>query len=190
MASLAEQRKSGASARPLKIGLLGIGVGAGEVIPAMDGMAEIELFAAADVVPATRELFKGRYPETRMYDSAEALVSDPDVEAVWIATPNRFHAPHTILAANHGKHVVVEKPMATTLQEAEQMVEAAERNGVKLLAGHTQAYSLPVRAMRSAIFTSTGTWAGVWTISANLVTERSRATESTPAEVDSWKAPR
>jgi phthalate 4,5-cis-dihydrodiol dehydrogenase len=151
MASFTEQPSAGTRTRPLKVGLLGIGVGAGEVIPAMDAMEDIDLFAAADVVPATRELFKGRYPETRIYDSAEALVSDPDVEAIWIATPNRFHAPHTILAANHGKHIVVEKPMATSLQEAEHMVEAAERNGVKLLAGHTQAYSLPIRAMRKMI---------------------------------------
>src|SRR5687768_9924327 len=66
MASVAEQRAAGTRARPLKIGLLGIGVGAGEVIPAMDAMEEVDLFAAADVVPATRELFKGRYPETRV----------------------------------------------------------------------------------------------------------------------------
>jgi phthalate 4,5-cis-dihydrodiol dehydrogenase len=130
MASLAEQTSRGTRARALKIGLLGIGVGAGEVIPAMASMEEIDLVAAADV-PATRELFKARYPETTMYDSAEGLMNDPEVEAVWISTPNRFHAPHTVLAANHGKHVVVEKPMATSLQEAEQMVEAVERNGVK-----------------------------------------------------------
>jgi phthalate 4,5-cis-dihydrodiol dehydrogenase len=148
VASLAEQASKATQSRPLRIGLLGIGVGAGEVIPAMAAMEEIDLVAAADVVPATRELFKQRYPETNVYDSAEALVQDPDVEAVWIATPNRFHAPHTVLAANHGKHVVVEKPMATSLQEAEQMVEAAAKNGTKLLAGHTQAYSPPVRAMR------------------------------------------
>src|SRR5438105_1960467 len=117
----------------------------------MQSMEEIDLVAAADVVPATRERFQARYPESRVYDSVEKLCADPDVEAVWIATPNRFHAPHTVAAANAGKHVVVEKPMATSLQEAEQMVEAAERNGVKLLAGHTQAYSLPVRAMRKVI---------------------------------------
>jgi phthalate 4,5-cis-dihydrodiol dehydrogenase len=140
-----------APARTLKLGLIGIGVGAGEFLPALEANQEIELVAGADVVPETRRRFKERYPRTTVYESAESLVKDPNVEAVWIATPNRFHAPHAILAANHGKHVVVEKPMAISLQEAEQMVEAAAKNGVKLLAGHTQSFSLPVRAMRKLI---------------------------------------
>src|SRR5688500_2942846 len=124
MASLAEQSGKGTPPRALKIGLLGIGVGAGAVIPAMDAMEEIDAVAAGDVVHTTRELVKARYAETNVYDSAEALMTDTEVEAVWIATPNRFDAPHTVLAANHGKHVVVEKPMTTSLQEAEQTVEA------------------------------------------------------------------
>jgi phthalate 4,5-cis-dihydrodiol dehydrogenase len=121
------------------------------MLPAMEAMEEIDLFAAADVVPETRQRFKERYPEARVYDSAEALVNDPEVEAVWIATPNRFHAPHTILAAEHGKHVVVEKPMGLDIRQAEQMVEAADKNGVKLLAGHTRSYTLPIQAMRKII---------------------------------------
>jgi phthalate 4,5-cis-dihydrodiol dehydrogenase len=141
-----------APARTLKLGLIGIGVGANEFLPAFEANKEIELVAGADVVPETRQRFQERYPQAKVYESAEALCADPNVEAVWIATPNRFHAPHTILAANAGKHVVVvEKPMATSLQEVEQMVEAAEKNGVKLLAGHTQSFSLPVRAMRKVI---------------------------------------
>jgi phthalate 4,5-cis-dihydrodiol dehydrogenase len=133
------------------VGLLGIGVGASEILPAMEAMPTIDLIAGADIVPDTRDRFRERYPEAKVYASAEELVADPEVEAVWIATPNRFHAPHTVLAANHGKHVVVEKPMAISLQEAEQMVEAADRNNVKVLAGHTQSYSLPIRAMRKII---------------------------------------
>src|SRR5581483_8086417 len=74
-----------------------------------------------------------------------------NVEAVWISSPNRFHAAHTITAAEHGKHVVVEKPMAINLAEAEHMVEAADRNGIKLLAGHTRSFTLPVRAMRKIV---------------------------------------
>src|SRR5581483_2293649 len=137
--------------RALKLGLIGVGVGAAEMLPAMEAMDEIDLFAAADVVPETRQRFKARYPNARVYESAEALVEDPDVEAVWIATPNRLHGPHTILAAEHGKHVVVEKPMALNIEEAERMVEAAEKNKVKLLAGHTRSYTLPIQAMRRII---------------------------------------
>ena len=153
MATIQEQGSASATrpTKALKLGLIGVGVGAAEMLPAMEAMEEIDLFAAADVVPETRERFKARYPNARVYDSAEALVKDPDVEAVWIASPNRFHGPHTILAAEHGKHVVVEKPMALTIEQAEQMVEAADKNKVKLLAGHTRSYTLPIQAMRKII---------------------------------------
>jgi phthalate 4,5-cis-dihydrodiol dehydrogenase len=114
-------------------------------------MDSIDVAAGADVVPATLERFSTRFPGAKTYDSAEALCRDPDVDAVWISSPNRFHAEHTILAASYGKHVVVEKPMAVTLADAQRMVEAADKHGVKLLAGHTRAFTLPIRAMRQVI---------------------------------------
>ena len=129
-----------APTRRLRMAMIGIGVGGAEILPAMESMDSIELFAGADINATTRERFKQRYPNTRVYESVEELCADPDVEAVWISSPNRFHAEHTIIAANHGKHVVVEKPMALSMQQAEEMVNAAEKNGVKLLAGHTLSY--------------------------------------------------
>src|SRR5918992_2786893 len=130
--------------RKLKLGIVGIGVGASEILPQMEQIPGLELAAAADVNPRVLETFRQRY-RARTYDSIEKLCSDPDVEAVWVSTPNKFHAGHSIIAANHGKHVVVEKPMAVTLAQAEKMCEAAEKNGVKLLAGHTRSFTLPVR---------------------------------------------
>jgi len=132
-------------------GIIGVGVGAAEMLPAMDTMPEIELVACADLVPQTLERFAQRYPNAKTYNSAEALCADPNVEAVWVSTPNQFHAPHAILAASRGKHVVVEKPMATSVEEAERVVEAADKAGVKLLAGHTQSFTVPIRAMRRII---------------------------------------
>src|SRR6266545_4399612 len=131
--------------------MIGIGVGGAEILPAMEALDTIELVAAADVVQITLDRFKERYPGARTYLSAEELCRDPDVEAVWVSSPNRFHAEHTMLAARYGKHVVFEKPMAISFEQAEQMVEAAERHGVKLLAGHTRAFTLPIRAMRRVI---------------------------------------
>src|SRR5712691_2588601 len=127
------------SDRKLKLGIVGIGVGASEILPAMEATANIELVAGADVNPRVRETFQKRY-NARAYDSVEKLCDDPEVEAVWISTPNKFHAPHTIVAAERGKHVVVEKPMAISLQEAEGMIAAAEKNRIKLICGHTQSF--------------------------------------------------
>jgi predicted homoserine dehydrogenase-like protein len=115
--------------RRLKLGIVGIGVGASEILPQMEAMPDIQLVAAADINRRVLNTFQHRYG-AKAYDSIEKLCADPNVEAVWISTPNRFHAPHTIIAVEHGKHVVVEKPMALSLAEAEKMIEAAEKNKV------------------------------------------------------------
>jgi len=137
--------------RKLRMAMIGIGVGGAEILPAMDAMEEIDLVAGCDINPVTRERFVDRYKGAKAYATVEELCKDPNVEAVWISTPNQFHAPHTIIAANHGKHVVVEKPMALNLQEAEAMVAAAEKNKIKLLAGHTRSFTPPIQAMRKVI---------------------------------------
>ncbi len=136
-----------APAKPLRMGIIGIGVGATQIMPQMESLPEIDLVAGADISPQVRGAFAARYPEAKVYDSAEALCANPDVDAVWVATPNFLHCPHTVLAANSGKHVVSEKPMALNMAEAEQMVEAAAKNKVKLLCGHTIGFSPPVMQM-------------------------------------------
>jgi phthalate 4,5-cis-dihydrodiol dehydrogenase len=136
--------------RKLKLGIVGVGVGAAEMLPSMEAMGKIELVAAADVNPRILEAFHQRYGG-KTYDSIEKLCADPDVEAVWIATPNKFHARHTIIAAEHGKHVVVEKPMAVSLAEAEKMIEASIKNNIKLICGHTQSFLPHIRTMRRII---------------------------------------
>ncbi|MDB5944160.1 MAG: hypothetical protein JWQ13_3726 [Ramlibacter sp.] len=138
------------SGRKLKMGIVGLGVGTAEILPAMASTGKIDIVAAADVNPRSLEAFRARYGG-RTYDSVEKLCDDPEVEAVWVATPNKFHAAHTIVAAERGKHVVVEKPMAVSLQEAESMIEASMRNKVKLICGHTQSFLPHIRTMRRII---------------------------------------
>src|SRR5439155_1160828 len=145
---MAEDKNASQSVqRQLKLGIVGIGVGASEILPAMEQIPEFKLVAAADINPRVLETFRQRYG-AKTYDSVEKMCADPDVEAVWVSTPNKFHAPHTIIAANAGKHVVVEKPMAISLKEAEQMIEASIKNKIKLLCGHTQSFGPHIRTMR------------------------------------------
>lgn len=137
--------------KPLKMGIIGVGVGATQIMPNMEEMPEIDLMAAADTNPLVREAFQNRFPEAHVFGSAEELCNDPEIEAVWVATPNALHCPHTVMVANSGKHVVSEKPMALNMHEAEAMVEAALANNVKLLCGHTLGFSPPVMEMRKII---------------------------------------
>ncbi|HEY1268930.1 MAG TPA: Gfo/Idh/MocA family oxidoreductase [Candidatus Binatia bacterium] len=136
--------------RVLKVAVAGLGVGSTQILPAMAQMEGMKLVAAADFRKDALETFKEKYGG-RGYDSVEKLCEDPEVEAVWISTPNQFHCEHVITAANHGKHAVVEKPMALSIAECEKMVAAVEKNKVKLLCGHTQSFNPAIRAMRKAI---------------------------------------
>ncbi|MEK9659994.1 MAG: Gfo/Idh/MocA family oxidoreductase [Chloroflexota bacterium] len=139
-----------ADKRKLGMAMVGIGVGGTEMLPAFEQMEEIDLVAGVDINPLTRERFQARY-EAKAYESLEEACKDPDIEAVWISTPNRFHAPMTIYALEHGKHVVVEKPMALSLVEAQAMCDAAKRTGNILIAGHTRSFIPPFRKMYSII---------------------------------------
>ena len=66
------------------------------------------------------------------YDSVDSILSDPDVDAVHIATPVYLHHDHVIQAAEHGKHVLCEKPMALNVSECKSMIDACNQNGVQL----------------------------------------------------------
>ena len=74
----------------------------------------------------------------KVYDTAEALLADPEIDAVSICAANYAHAELSIQALNAGKHVLCEKPMATTLADCEAMVECAKKNGKFLMIGHNQ----------------------------------------------------
>jgi predicted dehydrogenase len=77
-----------------------------------------------------------RHGVPRWYDSAEALIDDPDVDAVYIATPPAFHKDYTLLSAQAGKPVYVEKPMALNFQECRQMIQACQAAGVPLFVAY------------------------------------------------------
>ena len=132
--------------RQLGLAMIGIGVGGTEMLPAMESMPELRLVAGCDVNEETLGQFIARY-NAKGYGDYDEMLADPEVEAVWVSTPNRFHAEHSIRAMEAGKHVVVEKPMALNLEDAEKMVETANRTGVKFLAGHTRSFTPPVRTM-------------------------------------------
>ena len=137
-------------AATIKLGVVGLSVASGLVLPAARAMPQVELVAGADLNPQTVAGFQERYG-ARGYASIEALCNDPDVNTVWVATPNQFHCPHVVIAAEHGKHVVTEKPFALSLEEADRMNETAERNGVHLLSGGSRSASPHVRRMREIV---------------------------------------
>ena len=85
------------------------------------------------------------------YDTVEALCADPAVDAVYVATPHQFHREHATQAARAGKHLLIEKPMALTIEDCAAIVDAARRAGVHLVVGHSHSFDAPVRHLRKLI---------------------------------------
>src|SRR5882762_2465279 len=100
----------------LRLGFAGLGMAAGCLIPEISQLPYIKLTAAADLRPQAREKFKRDF-NTAAFESVEELCESPNVDAIYIATPHEFHARHTIVAAENHKHVIVEKPMALSIEE-------------------------------------------------------------------------
>jgi phthalate 4,5-cis-dihydrodiol dehydrogenase len=141
---------SRAATRKLRVGIAGLGVASSQVLPAFQEGLPYELAAGADVRADACKDFETRY-DRPSETSVEALCKRDDVDAVWISTPNTFHAEHAVMAARHGKHVICEKPMAVNLRECDRMIRAAEKNGVRFLQGHSKIYQAPIRAIRETI---------------------------------------
>jgi phthalate 4,5-cis-dihydrodiol dehydrogenase len=108
------------------------------------------LRGAADPHAEPRAAFVRDFNASAYRDVAE-LVADPAVEVVYIATPHQFHAEHARLAAERGKHIILEKPMALTLADCDAIIAAVERHKVHLIVGHTHAFDPAVRAIRKLI---------------------------------------
>jgi phthalate 4,5-cis-dihydrodiol dehydrogenase len=145
MASL-EERTAAAPPRKLNVGIAGIGVASTLFLPGVEQSPHAQIVAAADRRRSALDAFERKY-HGRTYESVDALCADPAIDVIWVATPNQYHCRHTVMAAEHGKHVICTKPMALTVQECEAMCLAAERNGVRLLCGQTYSMSPDVQAM-------------------------------------------
>ena len=101
---------------------------------------DTELIATYSRDQGRAEEFAKKHGAKAAYTSLEALLADSRVDAVFIASPNHLHAPYTQMAAQAGKHVLVEKPMSLTVNEGLDMVKACKANGVKLGVGFQLRY--------------------------------------------------
>ena len=142
-------RRVGGTVRTLHIGAAGLGRAFSIMIPTFRD-PRVALVAAADPRAEARRRFAKDFGG-RAYDTVEELCADPDIEIVYVATPHQLHARHAILAARNGKHVLVEKPMALSVDDCREMIEAAKQANIKLLVGHSHSYDLPYLRARAMI---------------------------------------
>jgi predicted dehydrogenase len=117
----------------VKWGVLGVAdIATKKVIPAMQkgGMSEVAAIASRDRTRAAKAAKELGIPKA--FGSYEELLADPEIEAIYNPLPNHLHVPWTIKAAEAGKHVLCEKPVALTVKEATSLIEVRDRTGVKI----------------------------------------------------------
>ena len=134
----------------LHIGVAGLGRAFSLMVPAFTLDPRVRIVAGADPRAEARSKFEADF-KAKAFDSVEKLVAEPGVDVVYVATPHQFHAAHACLAASLGKHVLVEKPMALSLEECAAMVAAARDGGVQLIVGHSHSFDAPILRARKLI---------------------------------------
>lgn len=134
----------------MRLGVIGLGRAFTLMLPTFLRDPRVRLVAASDPRPDSRARFAADFA-AQAYETAEALCADPEVQAVYVASPHQFHLEHVRLAAAHGKHALVEKPMALTLADCDAMIRAAADGGVHLLVGHSHSFDLSYLRTRELI---------------------------------------
>lgn len=125
----------------LRVGVVGCGQIARRLhIPGFVRAPEARLVALYNHRLETVEDLRCEYPQAAIYDNYEAFLDESEVEAISVCTPNAFHADMTVAALERGIHVLVEKPMATSLTDARRMIDTAEASGSLLMVGHSQRF--------------------------------------------------
>ncbi len=126
----------------IRYGILGFGLhGIRRLVPAFASTkhSTLEGIWRRDVLKARENADEYRIPQ--VFDSAEALCSSQDIDAVFVTSPDALHCEHTLLALQHGKHVLCEKPLAMSAGDVERMIAAASANGVKFGAAFNFRYN-------------------------------------------------
>ena len=139
---------------PIQLGILGLGRAFTLMLPTFANDKRIKFVAAFDPRKSACDLFTQDFGGVS-HNSAEDLCANPDVEWIYVATPHQLHKDHVCLAAKHGKHVLVEKPMALSMAECQAMIAACEQANTSLIIGHSHSFNTPVLHARDLIESGT-----------------------------------
>jgi len=135
----------------VKIGVVGLGYWGPNLVRNFLSTEGIRGVVCYDMQEKHLQRIKKRFPSVELAQSFEDLLKDPEVEAVSVVTPVSTHYLLGIKVLEAGKHLLMEKPMARTVSEAEDMVERAQKKGLVLMVDHTFVYTGAVRKIKEVI---------------------------------------
>ena len=136
----------------LRLGIIGLGQAGAMIIDEIRAAPDLPwtIAAGADPREHARQRFADEFGGAAYADAAE-LCAAAQVDAVYIASPSWMHLEHAKAAAAHGKHIICEKPLTLSLDDAVAMIDSAEKAGVVLLAGHTHSFDAPIVMMTELV---------------------------------------
>ncbi|NLI80111.1 MAG: Gfo/Idh/MocA family oxidoreductase [Deltaproteobacteria bacterium] len=135
----------------LKVGVIGCGYWGPNLIRNFSQLSSTVVKRVSDLDQARLKRMAELYPGIETTTDYRTIIDDPDVDAVAIATPVHTHHGIALDALNGGKHVLVEKPIAASIEEAEELVRLAGERRLKLMVGHTFLFTSAVRKMKEII---------------------------------------
>lgn len=136
---------------PVRVAAIGCGYWGPNVIRNLDSVDGFELCCIADSNPERLAPVAARYPRARATTRTDDVLCDAGIQAVYVATPVSTHYDLVKQALQAGKHVLVEKPLGTTVEHAEELASMAAAARLTLMVGHTFVFSPPVRKIRELI---------------------------------------
>jgi predicted dehydrogenase len=138
-----------AEARALRVGIVGCGYWGSKHVRVMSSLRSVSEVAVIDPNPRTREAMLTAFPASRAFADLDSAL--PHVDALVVAVPPRNHAEVALKGLRNGKHVLVEKPLATSSAEARLLVSEARRMNAVLMVGHTFEFNPAVRELRKRL---------------------------------------
>ncbi|WP_034762571.1 MULTISPECIES: Gfo/Idh/MocA family protein [unclassified Hyphomonas] len=139
----------------LNIGVIGYGYWGPNLVRNFSELDEARVHTVADLNPKVLDIVAKRYPATKTTTDTMAMIHDPEIDAIAIATPVSTHFSLALAALRAGKHVWLEKPMTETSLQARALVDEAEKRGLTLHIDHTFIYTGPVVKMRELVQSNT-----------------------------------
>jgi predicted dehydrogenase len=136
---------------PLTFGLVGLGYWGPNLLRVLADMPNVEIKWICDLDTQRLQRFGRRYPNSSQTTEVDDLLDDPELDAIVIATPVFTHFGLASKSLRAGKHTFVEKPLASSAQEASQLLRLAEAEELTLMCGHTFIYSPPVGAVKGLL---------------------------------------
>ncbi|HWJ43950.1 MAG TPA: Gfo/Idh/MocA family oxidoreductase, partial [Gaiellaceae bacterium] len=136
---------------PVRLAVAGRGYWGPNLVRNLYENPSAEVVRVCDLRPEQLSVLKGRYPGIARTTRFEDLLEDRSIEAIVLCTPVSTHYPLALAALEAGKHVFVEKPIASSSAEAAELVELAQEKGLVVMPGHTFLYSPPVNTIRTLI---------------------------------------